>query len=159
MEDADIKSRLMLVGSVLILAALGFVALLVFNTSSENAPVATSPPASPATLPPDPMDSPLPAEAVIEAPKPSADAVHNQTVRLAAVQKFVGMPLVRHSEWLGSEFIVAAHDNGQSWQPVADAACAWLRGQGYSGSVSVVVLEAAALSNKRWDQLARARCN
>lgn len=159
MEDADIKSRLMLAGSILILVALGFVALLVFNALSEPAPVATALPASPATLPPDPMDSPLPPEVPIEAPAPSAESVHNQMVRQAAVQKFVGMPLIRHTEWVGSEFVVAAHDNGKSWQPVADATCAWLRGQSYIGSVSVVVLEAAALSNKRWDQLAYARCN
>lgn len=106
MEDADIKSRLMLVGSVLILAALGFVALLVFNTSSDNAPAAAALPASPATLPPDPMDSPLPAEPVIEAPTPTSETAHNQAVRR--------WELVGQQGDMRFVFIPAAHSESKS---------------------------------------------
>lgn len=88
---------------------------------------------------------------------PSEGAVP-EDVRAATIQKFNGAPAVRHTEWLDGDFVIAVGDNGKSWQPVADGACAWIRSQGAPAGFAVVVLEAGALSNKRWEQLARARC-
>ena len=42
---------------------------------------------------------------------------------------------------------------------VADSTCTWLRSRGFKGDVAVSVLDASALRNKRWKQLARQRCN
>jgi hypothetical protein len=94
------------------------------------------------------------------APPRAAPVEVSESVRSAAITRFTGIvPDVRHVEWLDGDFIIAARANGSSWQPVADAACAWIRRQGAPAGFSVIVLEASALQNKRWDQLARARCN
>jgi len=91
-------------------------------------------------------------------PAASAPAV-SAAVQQAATAKFSGMPAISYTEWLDGDFIIAALDNGSSWQPVADSTCAWLRQQGAPAGMAVVILEASALRNKRWNQLARARCN
>lgn len=90
-------------------------------------------------------------------PPPPSPAI--EAAQRAALEQFKGMPGIRHTEWLDGDFIIAARDNNRSWQPVAEAACAWIRRRGHTGRFSVVVLEAGALQNKRWSQLARARCN
>lgn len=91
-------------------------------------------------------------------PRP-APTVVSSDIQRAAIQKFNGMPAIHHTEWLDGDFVIAASENGSSWQPVADAACAWIRGQGAAQGFSVIVLEASALRNKRWEQMARSRCN
>lgn len=83
----------------------------------------------------------------------------NAAARDAAVVRFNGLPGVRHTEWLRGDFIIAAVDNGRSWQPVAETTCRWIRDQGMTGDFSVNVLEAAALLNRKWTQLAHAKCN
>lgn len=93
------------------------------------------------------------------APPPPAPPSRNPEIRAAAVAKFTGLPAIRHVEWLDDDFLVAALDNGKSWQPVAESMCGWLRGQGMQGDFAVVFLEAGALRNRNWTQLARARCN
>lgn len=82
-----------------------------------------------------------------------------QKAKTAALERFVGLPAIRHVEWLDDDFIIAALDNGKSWQPVAESACAWIRNAGHRARFSVVILEAGALQNRNWTQLARARCN
>lgn len=98
----------------------------------------------------------------LDAPAPARPTPAKQTasaeLQLAANIKFAGMPGISQAEWLDGDFIIGATDNGSSWQPVADSACAWLRQQGAPAGIAVVVLEASALRNKRWSQLARARC-
>ncbi|MDR7193367.1 hypothetical protein [Luteimonas terrae] len=90
---------------------------------------------------------------------PPSQTLSDPAVEGAAIAKFTGMPGIRHAEWLDGDFLLAAVDNGKSWQPVAEAACAHLHSAGKRGRFSVVVLEAAALRNKNWKQMARARCN
>lgn len=85
--------------------------------------------------------------------------VADPAIESAAIAKFTGMPGIRHAEWLDGDFLLAAIDNGNSWQPVAEAACAHLRNAGKRGQFSVVVLEAGALRNRNWKQMARARCS
>lgn len=88
----------------------------------------------------------------------TAPAVVPDHVREATLAKFAGAPAVAHTEWLDGDFIIAVRDNGKPWQPVANGACAWIRDQGAPPGFAVVVLEAGALRNKDWQQLARARC-
>lgn len=94
------------------------------------------------------------APAVARASSPANDAA-----RTAAIAKFSGMPAIREAAWVrADEFVLLAEDNGKSWEPVADAACVWIRRQGYAGSFSVNIIEAHAALNKRTKQLAHARC-
>lgn len=107
------------------------------------------------------VPSPAPARAPELAvppasPSPSAGTIAAQD---AAMEQFQGMPGIRHVEWLDGDFIIAARDNGKSWQPVAEAACGWIRRRGHTGRFAVVVLEAGALQNRKWTQMARARCS
>lgn len=90
------------------------------------------------------------------APAPAASDV---PLRAAAIQKFSGISAIRHAEWVDNELWLAVTDNGSPWRPVADQACAWLRGQGMTGDISVNVVDAAALANKRSETLAHSRCN
>lgn len=100
-----------------------------------------------------------PGHGVAPSTRAPARAVVSAGVQQAAIEQFKGMPGIRHAEWLDGDFIIAARENGSSWQSVADAACVWIRRQGAPSGFAVVVLEASALQNKRWEQLARARCN
>lgn len=96
------------------------------------------------------------------APAPPAPASTpprmSPVIEMATVDKFTGMPGIRHVEWLDGDFIIGALDNGQSWQPVAEAACGWIRRQGAPDGFSVIVLEFGAMQNKTWRQMGRARC-
>jgi len=92
-------------------------------------------------------------------PSPTNQIVSDPAIESAAIAKFTGLPGIRHAEWLDGDFLLAAVDNGKSWQPVAEAACAHLRSAGKRGRFSVVVLEAGALRNRNWEQMARARCS
>ena len=85
--------------------------------------------------------------------------ISDPAVEEAAVVKFRALPDIRHAEWLNGNFIVAVSDNGRPWQPVAELACGEIRNSGKRGPFSVAVLEAGALSNQKWNELARARCN
>lgn len=110
---------------------------------------------------PDPVDvllSPSPRQEAPSATAPPVPAAADPALQQQALEQFRSLPGIRHVEWLDGDLILAAQDNGQAWQPVADASCAWLRARGAPASVAVVVLEAGALQNKRWRQLARARC-
>lgn len=95
-------------------------------------------------------------EAMRQVPSANTD---NSTAMAAALARFSGLPGVRHTEWLRGDFIIAAVDNGRSWQPVAETTCRWIRDQGMTGEFSVNVLEAGALLNRKWTQLSHARCN
>ncbi|MEJ7808513.1 MAG: hypothetical protein WKG03_21650 [Telluria sp.] len=104
--------------------------------------------------------SQLDAEAKVRSAAPAPiDTSRNYTARDAAVAKFTGMPAITYAEWLDGDFVLSARENGSSWQSVADAACAWIREQGMQGPFAVIIIESAASKNKRWEQLARARCN
>ena len=93
------------------------------------------------------------------AAEPPAPAYDNSEAMAAAIDRFQGLPGIRHVEWLDGDFIIAAVDNGKSWQPVAESSCHWIRSHGMRGEFSVNVLEAGALLNRKWTQLAHARCN
>lgn len=102
--------------------------------------------------------TPVAAPAPTATPAPVSRAV-SADVQQQAIERFRDQPGIRHTEWLDGDFIMAAMDNDKSWQSVADATCVWIRSRGAPEGFAVVVLEAAALQNKRWLQLARARCN
>lgn len=97
-------------------------------------------------------------------PEPAAPAVYspapeNVTVRADAIAQFQQLPGVAHAEWVDDELWLGVADNGSSWQGVADSACAWVRQRGMAGVFKVKIVSAAALANKRADQLAYAYCN
>ena len=101
-----------------------------------------------------------PGDGVDNLPPPHAPKAQvSAELQRETLERFKDMPGVRHSEWLDGDFIIAAIDNGKTWQPVAESTCAWIRRRGAPEGFAVVVLEAGALQNKRWNQLARARCN
>ena len=103
-------------------------------------------------------EEPAPAGVEVSSVQPVASPAAT-ALRDAALAKFTGISLIRHAEWVDDELWLAVSDNGSPWQPVADQACAWMRGQGMTGSLQVKVVDAAALANKRAEQLAYARCN
>lgn len=100
----------------------------------------------PAEPPPSPSSKPAPA-------------LVSPEIRRLATEKFTGLPGISRTEWLDGDFIIQAAENGSSWEPVADSTCAWIRSQGAPAGFSVIVLDASAVANKRWEQLAHQRCN
>lgn len=94
----------------------------------------------------------------VAAPAKAAPTDREIEIQREAVAHLMGSGSLANAHWGDGDLILVASENGQSWQPVADRACSWVRGKGYSPQFSVQVVEASALRNKRWQQLARARC-
>ncbi len=91
------------------------------------------------------------------APK-AADQPENQGVRQRAVKEIRKLAPVSSVEWVDGDLTIAVAPVGNGWESVADSACTWLRTGGFVGQTHVVVLDAVALRNKRWKQLARVTC-
>lgn len=89
----------------------------------------------------------------------ASDRPENAEIVRASKTELRQLTAIRNVEWVDGDMTIAVEDNGGSWDSVADSTCTWLRSRGFKGDVAVSVLDATALRNKRWKQLARQRCN
>ncbi|MHC9014029.1 hypothetical protein [Stenotrophomonas bentonitica] len=80
-------------------------------------------------------------------------------IQQEAIIKMRGTGIVRHAEWLDDQLLLAVEDSGKTWEAIGDQTCSWLRYRGYTRPARVSFLEASALRNKRWKQLASVRCS
>ena len=80
-------------------------------------------------------------------------------IQREAITKMRSTGIVRHAEWLDDQLLLAVDEGGKTWEAVGDQTCSWLRYRGYDRPVRVSFLEASALRNKRWKQLASVRCS
>jgi len=103
-------------------------------------------------------DSPSPPNPSPASAKAS-DLPENAKAVRAAQADLRQLPGVRNVEWVDGELTIAVHDNGGSWEGVAESSCAWLRSNGFKGDVAVTMLDAGALRSRRWKQLSRVRCS
>lgn len=94
-----------------------------------------------------------------ERAKPAPRTEASATLQADSIAQFRGMLGISSAEWVDGDFVIGVVDNGQSWQPVTESACAWLRQRGAPSGMAVVALESQALRNGKWTQMARARCN
>ncbi len=88
----------------------------------------------------------------------AADQPENRAVRERAVKEIRQLGPVSNVEWVDGDLTIAVPPGGEGWDALADSACTWLRAGGFVGATHVVVLDAMALRNKRWKQLARVAC-
>lgn len=87
------------------------------------------------------------------------DPAGNAAVRAAAIEQFRSAEPLMIGAWPHKdEFWITVADTRRNWQPAADGACVWIRGQGMQGRFSVSVVEMSAVLNKRIEQLAHANC-